>query len=601
VISVAVVRAAFAFEPGLCKGEAAMPLGQAAPMHRLKAIIAARLAELVDGVVAWAVAQLPAEKLAKESAPTYDFTDLLDSVTKQMVAAALAGTGDLAETFGVDLTTAPEVATAYARAKAAEMVGMKWVDGVLIDNPNARYAISEQLRGVVNDKVTQAIAEGWSPQQLASSLRADFEPWRAEAIARTETGLAYINASAEGYKELGVEMVEIVDGDGCLPHGHDDGAPLPSGEPGVIEEDAQANGQVWTVDQFQENPIGHPNCLPGRQMVVAPNATAMFARAYHGEVIVIRTAANDDISCTPNHPVLTTKGWMPARLIAEGDDVFRCLDPQRLASSLDPDHDHVPAPIEQVAGALLESSGVQSATMPAAPEYFHGDGAGGDVHVVVANGLRPDAVQPPGFEHALKVDFDCGSVESEALDSRRAAALLLNGLLPSTNGGVGCGDSPSPLFGSGTGRRKTCRLARRPQLESVASECGSNRRAVNPASVSDLVRVLSCEVIAVQEIVVSCGVLDDGVGLSASPDRDSGRMESASHELIADTERGADLPATLAALIEPSRVVKIERQLFAGHVFNLQTTQGWYVAGGIITHNCVRGAVPASPSKGESE
>ncbi len=275
-MNTATVRAAFAFEPCLCKGEAPMPKGQRGPMLRIKAIVAPWLAGQADAAVAWGermlqhaqkyaptATPLQVQTLTKSSAdePDFDMGALFDQIAEQLVDAALNSVSDIEATMGVDLVSAPSAATAFARDRAARLVGKKIIGGQIIDNPNGAFAISDTLRGVVRDTVTKAIAEGWSPDKLASSLRSEFGDWRAETIARTETAFAYGNAAAEGYKELGVEYLEIVDGAGCLPQGHDDGAPEPSGDRGVIEEDAQADGQIWTVEQYQENPIGHPNCI----------------------------------------------------------------------------------------------------------------------------------------------------------------------------------------------------------------------------------------------------------------------------------------------------------------------------------------------------
>jgi len=44
--------------------------------------------------------------------------------------------------------------------------------------------------------------------------------------------------------------------------------------------------------------------------------------------------------------------------------------------------------------------------------------------------------------------------------------------------------------------------------------------------------------------------------------------------------------ARSAGNVVVDRVVKASVVGFAGHVYNLQTTEGWYVSNGIITHNC---------------
>ena len=54
--------------------------------------------------------------------------------------------------------------------------------------------------------------------------------------------------SAETYRGAGVNTVTIMDGPGCLEDGHDDE------QPGV-------DGEVWSVQKWQEFPVGHPYCV----------------------------------------------------------------------------------------------------------------------------------------------------------------------------------------------------------------------------------------------------------------------------------------------------------------------------------------------------
>jgi hypothetical protein len=43
---------------------------------------------------------------------------------------------------------------------------------------------------------------------------------------------------------------------------------------------------------------------------------------------------------------------------------------------------------------------------------------------------------------------------------------------------------------------------------------------------------------------------------------------------------------SFAREITLDEVVHIEHAAFSGHVYNLQTEPGWYIANEIITHNC---------------
>lgn len=64
---------------------------------------------------------------------------------------------------------------------------------------------------------------------------------RAEMISRTETGHAYNLGAIASYDDAGVTHVEVLDGD----------------DDAVCSE---SNGQKWTLDEAQANPLGHPGC-----------------------------------------------------------------------------------------------------------------------------------------------------------------------------------------------------------------------------------------------------------------------------------------------------------------------------------------------------
>jgi hypothetical protein len=70
---------------------------------------------------------------------------------------------------------------------------------------------------------------------------AGYADWRADRIARTETGIAYNTGNVLGYRQADVTHVQVIDGD-------------------QDEECAKANGQIWTLAQALANPLAHPNC-----------------------------------------------------------------------------------------------------------------------------------------------------------------------------------------------------------------------------------------------------------------------------------------------------------------------------------------------------
>ena len=65
-----------------------------------------------------------------------------------------------------------------------------------------------------------------------------------------------------------------------------------------------------------------------------------------------------------------------------------------------------------------------------------------------------------------------------------------------------------------------------------------------------------------------------------------GSSEATGPTDAADAELGSQLLDGNAGLIEFDKIVSVRRYPFSGHVYNLETEEGWYAASGLIVHNC---------------
>lgn len=99
----------------------------------------------------------------------------------------------------------------WAKERAADLVGMKKVDGKFVPNPNAAYAIDEATRGFIRADVVNAIEQGLSTQELAKTLQENyaFSEVRSEAIARTETAFASMQGALISYRETEARGIEM--------------------------------------------------------------------------------------------------------------------------------------------------------------------------------------------------------------------------------------------------------------------------------------------------------------------------------------------------------------------------------------------------------
>jgi HK97 family phage portal protein len=119
----------------------------------------------------------------------------------------------------------------------------QWVKGVLDELAEKIVRVADTTRQEVRDLVGKAAEEGWSIDELAAKIRELKEVHstaRARTIARSETATAYNKGSLAGYREAGVEKVEVFDGDEHEPC-------------------RSANGSIWTIEQAEAEPLCHPN------------------------------------------------------------------------------------------------------------------------------------------------------------------------------------------------------------------------------------------------------------------------------------------------------------------------------------------------------
>jgi len=141
----------------------------------------------------------------------------------------------------------------YAKDRSAEMVGKKWVDGKLVDNPDAQWVITDstrdELRGLVADVQSGDLKLTDLPQAIRDATA--FSPERASMIARTEIMAANGQGSLASFKsarDIGVKIKKAwwPDDEACE-------ICLGNADDGDIEVDAE-------FSSGDDAPPAHPNC-----------------------------------------------------------------------------------------------------------------------------------------------------------------------------------------------------------------------------------------------------------------------------------------------------------------------------------------------------
>lgn len=173
--------------------------------------------------------------------------------------------------------------------------------------------VAEKVQKIASN----AALAGWTPKQTIAAIVAasgTSEP-RARLIARTETSRAFADltrARAEFAGSTHYVWRSAKDQDVRPTHRALNGHTFAWNDPPVAEADGTRHG-----------PGQGYNCFVGSTPVRIPSdIRAVIRSEYQGRLVSI-TAGGSTIQVTPNHPILTGRGWRLAGDLQEGDEVFK--------------------------------------------------------------------------------------------------------------------------------------------------------------------------------------------------------------------------------------------------------------------------------------
>jgi len=275
-------------------------------------------------------------------------------------------------------------------------------------------------------------------------------------------------------------------------------------------------------------PGEEPYCLPAdAHLTFADGLEVAYRRWYSGQLTTLVTATGKSLRLTPKHPVLTVQGWVAAKSIKEGDYVIEVAQEFILGNKADP-YNGVTR-FDDAFGALSKTW--MPKVLGMGTKHFHGDGVKGNVDVIRTARPLTLGVVPFGYKR----------VDDEVFAEAAIAG----------------------HFGGTFGKSGWSSLA---SSDSVVRSLGQTLTAFYSFALHAMaIRFADAaygNTMSLQEQVNSLGC--DAVSI--------GQQSSSFTSFI---------PFAKAA-----RVVGVGRELYTGHVYNLETVGGWYASNGIITHNC---------------
>jgi hypothetical protein len=267
---------------------------------------------------------------------------------------------------------------------------------------NGMKGVTEAMKAQMAHVLAKGMAEGRHPWQIARALADRIDKigiTRARLIARTEIGWAHRQATLNEFAALeGIVGEEIL------------GQWWTALDERVRPRHREWHGKVYTREVLATM-IGEPNCLLGTAVVHSPCLLERtFERFYNGPIVIIETTSGNRLACTPNHPIATPHGFLPAGLLYEGDRLLGCTKSD-IAVSVGKDEKEIESTIQNVARSFPLSGQVSSGRVANQPRNFHGDGSGSEITIVRSDGKLVNGLHPKRSEHFREPELSFGSME----------------------------------------------------------------------------------------------------------------------------------------------------------------------------------------------
>lgn len=338
----------------------------------------------------------------------------------------------------------------------------------------------------------------------------------------------------------------------------------------------------------------HPNCLVPGGSILCESLVSASRRYYTGDVITLITASGNEITVTPNHPILTAKGFVAAGTLEEGDEIIEATRKYRRFLRKAPNSINIPTGVEEIFHSFIKARGSTTFSMEGSPIQFHGDG--------ITN-RKVDIVFPASFgvgegnivnsEQVIKNDFPPAHLRWLSFPANSAATKLnIRALFPFYR------------FVRSLG------FISRIKAITINSKKLSDLRHGTAANFSNL-RVGHSLIVKLKKMVelLSVGfkksrrnIIKIFSSLTLRKYNSKlffGIFKSSDRNIEIPRNLGAGDAFTIKSLKELfsnnclviSKLTHKETSFYDGYVYNLETKPHYYIYNNIVTHNCLHSLV----------
>ena len=450
------------------------------------------------------------------------------------------------------------------------------LDSVIGENVGLIRSIAEKHLGDVQGMVMRSVQKGRSLKELTKDLQERYNVTRNRAvlIARDQNNKATAMIHRARQKQFGLTKA-VWSHTSASVHPREEHEEW-NGETYDIEE-----GMWSEVDQEFVFPGTAINCLPGDSTIeLANGCKQLWRRWYTGELTMLVTASGKLLKATPNHPVLTSRGWLPIQSVNMGDDVVSI--PTQIFDGIEANVQGAVSTFQE----LFETIS-QFVTPHSAPGIsklqFHGDVSDGEVETIAIDGFLASKLDATFCQKFCELVFtgaeECGIAGQFAADARLYSAMLR--LFAAPESIIRCFATLLPILKSGS--RRTNEVC----LRAITNMNTGFNKAWSNASPSDAILFRKLKLADTGFIIGDDLIVRElfGVLSRARWDDDTTGTDKPGDSAYANANALGDLTKCNAFVHEYDRVVNKSGRSFTGHVYNLHNDKNWYTSQGLLYHN----------------
>jgi len=441
----------------------------------------------------------------------------------------------------------------------------------------------DRMTGNVMDNLKGSYEAGYGIDKAAGGLNSVFDNmqgYELERVARTEINGAQNRGAEATMLELGIQYDMWRTAGDERVRGTD---------PEDIADHVYLDGQISRVGGKFSNGLTRPgdrtgpiaewiNCFIGDTLIDATETKRVYRRFYKGKIITIKTSSGNELSGTPNHPILTSKGWIPLGNINNGDKVISTFGNVEFPIRT-PNNNYVKTSIEEIYASSSKLSPVKRVINT--KDDFHTDGRGSkEVDIITKDIMLRDNLNISISQFFKKFIFSSSNILSGLFSFNSHFNFLIHANLATSDSIVSFCSKSLPFSFGGLGHSNIHSLRPAPTRNIRFSKVAVN-------NISGNIKLGSKGLNRFTFLVKICNLIRRQINIKKfGINKDIVINKSLSNNLMSNTIIFSDGLNRISVPIKMDNIINTRRSNFNGHVYNLQTKDNFYVSNNIITHNC---------------